>query len=188
MPAGNTSATIADITVDPVTGTLDAILVDTGTTLPASLVLIDNDTYWNERTVVVTDVNVADGSVEDVLTIAGGPILVTSLSFVLTEAASNNSVTMAFESDPTTGAGDLNIASAVDIDNTAVGGWVYAEGDGSAAVISAIGGNVAQGCTVPCVVPIGGLDIIMGSANLTTGIGNLYISYIPKSTGVTVAE
>ncbi len=142
---------------------------------------------YQEMYISSADVNIADGSVAGVFTIGTAPILVTSLSFQFTEAASNTSVTFAFEADPTTGAGDLNIASAVDVDNTAIGGWVYAEGDGSAAVISAIAGNVAQGCTVPFVCPIGEIDITMGSANLTTGIGTVWMSYKPLGAAVVAA-
>ncbi len=164
-------------------------ILDAGGLFVANTELVDYDAdldtgapqLYQELVISKAAVSLISGSVADVFTVAGAPVLVTSLAAVLTEAASNNSVTMAYTADPTTGAGDLAIASGVDIDNTAVGGWIYAEGDGSAAEISAIAGNIAQGATVPFVLPIGGLDIDMGSSNLTTGIVTVYMTFKPMS-------
>lgn len=166
------------------TATVDAILVDT------AAIEIDTTQLLLQTQVLLTkaDVNVADGTVEDVYTVTGGPILVHFLGIVLTEAASNHSVTLAWTSDPTAGAGtDTPISTGLDIDSEAIGDWIYAEGDGTASVLAAVGTAVPIVNSTGWVCPAGGIDIDMQSANLETGIGTTYLVYTPLSSAVTVA-
>ncbi len=135
------------------------------------------------------DVNCSDGTVDDIFTVAGGDIIVHYLAFTFTEAASANACTMGFTWDPTAGAGtDTPIASGVDVQGVAIGSTVWAEGDASAAVVAAIGTKVPEvGINGGFIIGPGGIDLEMGSADLTTGIGTAKMIYTPLSSGVTVA-
>ncbi len=123
------------------------------------------------------------GTVEDVFTVAGGPIMVTFLGVEVTEAVSNNPCNVGFTNDPTAGAGtDTPITSvALDIAQAAIGDWLYIENDASAMIKAALGTAVPQmgDSGVGVVVPIGGIDLELQNSNPSSGIGTVWMAYIP---------
>jgi len=134
--------------------------------------------YINKTSVALTG-----NTVEDVFTVAGGPILVKFLAIEITTAVSNNACNVGFTADPTAGAGTDTVIAAqtTDIAEAAIGDWFYAELDGTTPIKSAIGTGLPQmGVgTDGIIVPIGGIDLELQNANPTTGACTAWMAYLP---------
>ena len=129
------------------------------------------------------------GSIADVFTITGGYILIEAFMLFLTEVVSGNACTMAWGIDPTTGAADIPIGTALDINAYAVGDMIWAEGDGTALEKADNATNSARGCITPILGPPGGIDMDMANSDPTTGIADVIMIWTPLSADayVTVA-
>jgi hypothetical protein len=130
-----------------------------------------------------TSVALTGGTVEDVFTVTGGPILIKFLGAEITTAVSNNACNIGFTSDPTAGAGtDTALAATTtDIAQAAIGDWFYCENDGSTPIKGAIGTAVAYAEVVNggMICNAGGIDVELQNSNPTTGACTVWLAYIP---------
>lgn len=145
-----------------------------------------------EKSVVVTGVDLASGDVADVLTVAGGPVIITMLAVKVTTAVSANAALIHFESDPTVGASNTPISAsscAPDIASAAVGDWFAVTGDSAAVAVKYANGTALPDSATNAlgiVVDAGGIDLKLSTANPTTGAGTLYCRYKPLAPGAYV--
>ena len=145
-----------------------------------------------ERVASNTAVALTGGTVADVFTIAGGPILILGLWVDITTAVSANACAIHFESDPTVGASNTDIAegtAGADITGLAVGSVVHLNGDSQDIMKLAVNGTDLpmmenQNGGIYC--PVGGIDMDLANSDPTTGIATLWLRYKPLARGVTV--
>ena len=146
----------------------------------------------NARNVVHRkDLILYHGRISDVFTVSGGPVMVTAMVMRITEAITNSASNMAWVYDPTVGAANVTIGSALDVANFAIGDLIWAELDGTALVkvaqnallknFSGIGDNTAIANSGRGLwVPEGGIDITMSAhAALLVGKAEMWIEYEP---------
>lgn len=122
--------------------------------------------------------------------IVSGHVNITGMYMILTTATSNEVCTMAWEFDPDSGGAQETIASAVSIQNKAVGTKYYSELDGSAVV------EVAAGTAMIRVLDVwdrtadafsgkgliaydGHIDVDLSTASGDAGEGDFVIEYEP---------
>ena len=132
------------------------------------------------------------GTVADVFTVSGGPVLCLGIFVHITTACSANASLIHFEADPTVGAANTDIAEgagAPDLQSAAVGDWFYTNGDSQDVMVKA-----ANGTDLPMmannnggiVLPVGGIDMDLSTSDLTTGIADIFIRYKPLVAGAKV--
>jgi hypothetical protein len=145
-----------------------------------------------ERVASSSGVDLTGGDVEDVFTIAGGPILLCGLWVDITSAVSANACLIHFESDPTVGASNTDISegtAAPDIASAALGDVFHINGDSQDVMKKA-----ANGTDLPMIenqnggiyVPVGGIDLKLSTSDPTTGAATIWMRYKPLARGVTV--
>jgi hypothetical protein len=145
------------------------------------------------RSVLNSAVDLTAGDVVDVFTVSGGPVLVTMLAVEITTAASANASLLHFEADPTVGASNTPISKAAcapDLASAAVGDWFAVTGDSAVVAVKYANGTAlpdSATSSLGVVVPAGGIDMKLSTGDLTTGIANVYIQYIPLAPGASVA-
>lgn len=125
----------------------------------------------------------------DVMTVAGGYILVEAIFGVVVTACSANASTLALAIDPTVGAANIPIGTAIEMNAAALGDTVWVEGDASACILMDQATNPALVAPYPFVFPAGGLDLTMSTADLTTGAIDLIMIWraLSPAAYVTVA-
>ena len=125
----------------------------------------------------------------DVMTVVGGYILVEGIFGVVVTACSANASTFALAHDPTVGAADIVLNSAIEMNAAALGDTIWIDGDATAATLADQATNPALAAPSPFLLPAGGLDITMSAADLTTGAIDLIMIWRACSPGayVTVA-
>lgn len=130
----------------------------------------------------------ADGTVANIFTISGGPILVEALVGEFTAAVSNHACNMQLTMDPTSGA-DTAMCANVDIANTAINSWVYLDGTVANAAVIAVPATALPlgiGMDIPLVLPPGTIDMTLANSTPTTGSITWYLRYKPLKKGVVV--
>ncbi len=136
-------------------------------------------------TAKATAVALTGGDIADTFTISGGPALCFGIWVETTAAVSANACLIHFESDPTNGASNTDIAegtAAPDIQSAAVGDWFYLNGDSQDVMVKA-----ANGTDLPqmannnggILIPEGGVDLKLSTSDPTTGTANIYFLYEP---------
>lgn len=147
---------------------------------------------WEERVIIKPSIALDGGTIADLLTVSGGPVLITLMAMEITEAVSAHACTMAWESDPTAGSNNVPIGTALDINGYGVGDFVYAECDGTALIYADVdaGTALAQGAVGRggIVVPIGGIDMVMANSDPTSGIGTMFVRYKPLNVGAKITR
>lgn len=127
------------------------------------------------------------GSIEDVFTVAGGPVQLIGLLMFITEAVSNNSCTAQWQLDPTTGASDNPLCGTLDIDSAAIGDCLYITGVHDGAMVNAANGTeCGQMCSTSVMLTPGGVDLDLQNSDPSSGIATVYLIYRPMAQGVTV--
>ncbi len=144
-------------------------------------------TQLRTGTRIVSRVAVAltGGSVVDVFTITGGPILIENIWVQITTAVSANACAINFQSDPTVGASNTDISegtAGADLNALALGDVVHLNGDSQDVMkIAAVGTDLPvkenQNGGIFC--PVGGIDMILANSDPTTGIATIWMSYLP---------
>ena len=143
---------------------------------------------WDVRTIKSTDVALTAGSVEDVFTVANGPVAVLGLFAHVTTAVSNDACNAKFQSDPTVGAASSDLCGNLDIDSAAIGDVLSITGtSGTAMAGSANGTAVGNLCATPQVVLPGGVDLVLANSDPTAGIADVYIVYRPLAADAAVS-
>ncbi len=146
----------------------------------------------SEKSTVNTAVALTGGTVADVFTVAGGPILVLGLWVQITTAVSANACAINFQSDPTAGASNTDLCEGTggaDLTGLAIGSIVALNGDSQDIMrLCAVGTDlpVMENQNGGVFVPIGGIDMILANSDPTTGIADITIMYKPCARGVTV--
>ena len=146
----------------------------------------------SEKSTVNTAVALTGGTVADVFTVAGGPILVLGLWVQITTAVSADACAMHFESDPTAGASNTDLAegtAGADITGLAIGSIVALNGDSQDIMRLCVVGvdlPVMENQNGGIFVPIGGIDMDLANSDPSTGIADITIFYKPLARGVTV--
>jgi len=121
-----------------------------------------------------TGLDLTGGSIADVFTIVGGYIIVEGIIGRLTAACSANACTLAITSDPTVGASDTPIGTAVEMNAATLGSAIYVTGaSADAAIKAAENATVPLLCVTPFLLPPGGLDVDLSTSDLTTGTMDL---------------
>ena len=162
--------------------TEDSVIADTTDWVNTSntlMAMLKTQMQRQMRVSISSSVALDGGSVADVFTVTGGYCMIYSMVMFLTEAVSANACTMAWSFDPTTGASDIPIGSALSFNGYAIGDMVWAEGDATALVKADQATNSARACTVPILAPVGGIDMDMQNSDPTTGIADWIIQYRP---------
>ncbi len=128
------------------------------------------------------------GTVANIFTITGGPILVTAFVGEVTTAISDNASTLTLTMDPTAGA-DTGMNVALDLADFAINTWISIDGTIGNAAVEHIPGTTLPlgiGMDIPLVLPPGTVDMVMSNNNTTTGAITWYMRYKPLSSGITV--
>ncbi len=145
-----------------------------------------------ERVASNTGVALTGGDVDDVFTVAGGPILLVGLWVDITTAVSANAALIHFESDPTVGASSTQISegtAAPDIASAALGDVFHINGDSQDVMKKAANGTdlpMMENQNGGIYVPVGGIDMKLSTSDPTTGAATIWIRYKPLARGVTV--
>jgi 3-phosphoglycerate kinase len=141
-----------------------------------------------ENVAVTSAKIVTGGTVANIFTITGGPILVTALCGEVTTAISNNACDMKLIMDPTAGA-DTDMCVALDVADFAVNSWIYLDGTIGNAAVNAVPGTALPlgiGMDIPLILVPGTIDMNLANSNPTTGAITWYMRYKPLKTGVVV--
>jgi hypothetical protein len=148
--------------------------------------LLDNGTFHTPR-VATASLALTGGSVADVFTVAGGPVLLLGLFTHITTAVSNNACNFKWQSDPTSGAASTDLCGNVEIAQAAIGDVFYITGaSGTAQAKAANAAVVALSCSVPAFLLPGGVDAVLANSNPTTGAATVYLVYRPLAEEATV--
>lgn len=145
------------------------------------------------RAASTTAVALTGGDVADVFTVTGGPVLVHMLTVEITTVVTANASLIHFESDPTNGASNTQIAegtAAPDIASAAVGDFFSINGDSQDVMKKAANGTdlpMMENQNGGIVVPAGGIDLKLSTSDPTTGIASIYIVYTPLAAGAFVS-
>jgi hypothetical protein len=141
-----------------------------------------------EQVAKKSGVAVTGGSVANIFTISGGPVLCLALFAEITATVSNNACDCKLICDPTTGA-DTDLCAVLDIKQDVIGGFWYITGLNTDALVNAVPGtalamgmSAADGTTMnPVVLPVGTIDLSLANSNPTTGSADWYLRYKPLS-------
>ena len=138
--------------------------------------------------VAVTTLALTGGSVNDVFTIAGGPIELLGLVTHVTTAVSNNACTFKWQLDPTIGALSTDLCDDVaTIALAALGDCFYITGASASAQVKAANGTVVPlSCVVRAILFPGGIDAVLGNSDPTTGAATVYMLYRRMTATATV--
>lgn len=145
-----------------------------------------------ERAISNTAVALTGGTVVDVFTIAGGPIMILGLWVEITTVVSGDACVINFLSDPTVGASTTDISegtAGADLNALAVGSVVYLNGDSQDVMVNAVHGTnlphmALNNMGIYC--PVGGIDMVLANSDPSTGIATLWLRYKPLGRGVIV--
>ena len=147
---------------------------------------IQEDTVNNTQ-VATASLVLTGGTVADVFTVAGGPVLLLGLFTHITTAVSNNACNMQWESDPTSGASNTDLCGDLAIAQAAIGDVFYITGASADAQVKAANATaVALSCTAPVFLLPGGVDAVLQNSDPTTGAATVYLVYKPLVSGATV--
>jgi hypothetical protein len=152
-------------------------------------VIRSSDNPFVFRCSSVAGVDLTSGDVDDIFSVANGPVLIYNIMVHIDVAVSNNLALMHFESDPTVGAASTEITTAAggpDIALAAIADVFALDGANVVMVHHPNGTTLPQtannaGAGIFC--PIGGIDMKLSTANPTTGEATVYVQYAPLVSG-----
>ena len=128
------------------------------------------------------------GSVPNIFTIAGGPILVEALFAEITVVVSTNACATKLVMDPTAGA-DTDMCTTIDISDFIVNSFLTIDGTIGNAMINSVPATALPlgiGMDIPLILPVGTVDLNLANSNPSTGSSVWYMRYRPLAVGVTV--
>lgn len=141
-----------------------------------------------ENVVKASGVALDGGSVADIFTITGGPILPLALIMEITEAVSAHNCNAKLIADPVAGI-DTDMCAVVDIISAAIGDFFYIDGAIANAWIKAAPGTALPlgiGMDIPLILPVGTVDLDLANNTPTSGIATFYMRYKPLAEGARV--
>lgn len=128
------------------------------------------------------------GSVPNIFTIAGGPILVEALFAEITVVVSGDACAAKLVMDPTAGA-DTDMCATFDINAIIVNSFLTIDGTIGNAMVNSVPATALPlgiGTDVPLILPVGTVDLNLANSDPSTGSSVWYMRYRPLSAGVTV--
>lgn len=131
---------------------------------------------------------VTGGTVANIFTISGGPILLLALCGEITTAVSADACNMKLVMDPTAGA-DTDMCAVLDLNGLTKNSWIYLDGTIANAAVNAVPGTALPlgiGMDIPLILPPGTIDMNLANSDPTTGAITWYMRYKPLTTGVIV--
>lgn len=147
---------------------------------------------WTVKTVKKASLALDGGSVAGIFVITGGPIEVLGLNMVIKTACSANACTAYFASDPTLADyADTPLCAAVELNAAAIGNcFSIIDCDSAVAMVkNADGTNVGRMIEIGSqFVMEGEIDFTAANADLSTGIGDVYLTYRPLSSASVVTS
>jgi hypothetical protein len=149
---------------------------------------IEHVDEFREQVAVATSVALDGGTVADIFTISGGPVLVLALIGECTEAVSANACNAKLVADPTTGA-DTDMCAVLDIQSLGLGSFLTIDGTIANAMVKAVPGTALPlgiGMDIPLILPVGTVDLNLANSNPTSGIATFYLRYKPLKAGALV--
>jgi len=160
----------------------EAILVDTATTIPATLAAQDAiaETSVSSSTAVMVNG-------DTIFTIAGGPIKIVDLVSICITVNNATASTLQYSADPTIGAAITFSGASASLADFAAGGGVVLNQTAlnTAPDLSVVMVGLGSVSTNKIIVNEGIITVVIGVGS-TTGTWKHYLRYIPLSTGVTV--
>lgn len=135
----------------------------------------------SERVVLASSVALDGGSVANVFTVSGGPVLLLALIGEVTEAVSAHACNAKWVADPTAGA-DTDMCAVLDIQSVGIGTFLTIDGTIANAMVKAVPATALPlgiGMDIPLVIPVGTIDLNLATSNPTSGIMNVYMRYSP---------
>jgi hypothetical protein len=136
-----------------------------------------------------TGIALTDDDVEDVFTVAGGPVIIEAILLEITSAVSADACNMSWQADPTSGS-DTDMTGVVDISAATQGTFFAPGGDSADAMVEYVTGTALPILSVSgntnMVVPAGGIDLILSNSAPSTGVATAYVRYRPLAVGATV--
>lgn len=139
-----------------------------------------------EQLAKASNISVIGGSVANIFTISGGPVLLLALVAEITATVSNNACNAKLVIDPTTGA-DTDLCTVLDIKQDVIGGFWFITGLAADALINAVSGTALpsgmaalDGTAIhPKILPVGTIDLSLSNSDPTTGSADWYLRYKP---------
>lgn len=126
------------------------------------------------------------GSIADIFTITGGPILIEALIGEFDEAVSADPCDLKLVMDPSVGV-DTDMCLVIDINGLAQYSYLYLDGVIGNAIVNAVPGTALPlGFATPLIVPRGTIDMNLANSDPTTGAITWYMRYRPLASGVVV--
>lgn len=139
---------------------------------------------WDYRTVSKA-VALDEGSVNDVFTVSGGPVMLLNISLIVTEAVSAHNCTAKWQLDPDLATADtVDLCNTVDIISAAIGNVFGITGTAANAMVKYTAGPLCM--VTPVFLQAGGVDLVLGSADPDAGAGTAYLTYLPLASGAVV--
>lgn len=118
-----------------------------------------------------------------IFTVAGGRVLVTSLTGEVTTVMGATATTLKVTANPTTGT-DVDLCTATAVTSKEAGSLISLPAISGGALTVANGGGGNQLPNSPYVVPIGTIDLVTSATD--TGSVKWSITYIPLDDGATI--
>lgn len=171
LAKGSTAtASTYDNTTDSLEALSDAISAATTTLIPG-------------RTYAVVNAEV-DLQSANLFEVAGGPILISSFTGLVTETVAGAAETTKIIFD---GVDDFEFSSAVDLTGIVRGARIIFTGVNAAVLTPLELGAVGSGNLMePWFCPVGMIETVDGESNAQNGIVSWYMTFIPLTSGVTV--
>ena len=121
------------------------------------------------------------GSVANIFTVSGGPVLVEALFAEIMATVSNNACDAKLVMDPAVGA-DTDMCVALDIAQDVIGSFLTIDGTIGNAMVNAVPGTalpLGVGMDIPLILPVGTVDLNLANSNPTTGSAIWKMRYRP---------
>jgi len=169
------------------------------TTIASDLVVVASDCVaietnvgtlgsWQIRCARNAAVSLTGGTVEDVFTISGGPILLLGI-FAHVDTVVDAACNAKWQHDPTVGS-TTDLCAVVDSNTDAVGDIFYIEGATADAMVRAATGTASALGLIDgngVFLMAGGIDLNLANSDPTTGEWDVYLVYLPLTASSAVA-
>lgn len=180
--SGGSASAIAADDLSAISTNVDAILVDTGTTLPATLAAVID---MQEKSVSGSTAVMVNA--DNVFTIAGGPIEILELISECIALNDATASTLQYSANPTVGAATTFSGASGSLANAAAGSGVVLNQTALATAPDIVDPLVAlSGVNARGIIVAAGVITLVVGVGSTTGTWKHYLRYRPLASGVTV--
>ena len=141
------------------------------------------------KTISKVGIPLTGGTVEDIFTVTGGPVIITEFIFEVTETVSVDACIISLVADPIVGSvTDIATATAgLDIQGRIAGIFFKSSLDSVEVLTEGfIPTYNLDTDEIGIVIPIGGIDMVLSNSAPTTGIITAFIRYKPLDLGARI--